>query len=50
MFWAQKVDYLKNYITYEGKVLEGLYLCFFGSEFFFFCQNWCNNKEVNQPL
>jgi len=31
-FWAQKVDYLKNYITYEGKILEGLYLWFFGSE------------------
>ena len=34
-FWAQKVDYLKNYITYEGKILVGLYLWFFGSEFFF---------------
>ena len=26
------MDYLKNYITYEGKILEGLYLWFFGSE------------------
>merc|ERR1712030_55886 len=31
-FWAQKMEYLKNYITYEAKILEGLFLWFFGSE------------------
>merc|ERR1712105_451216 len=31
-FWAQKVEYLKNYITYEGKILKGLFLWFLGSE------------------
>jgi len=33
--WAQKVDYLKHYITYKVKILEGLYLWFFGSDIFF---------------
>ena len=31
-FLALKVEYLKNYITYEGKILEGLSYWFFGSE------------------
>ena len=31
-FWAQKVEYLKNYVTYEGKILMGACLWFFGSE------------------
>ena len=31
-FFVLKVEYLKNYITYEGKILEGLYYWFFGSE------------------
>jgi len=31
-FFALKGEYLKNYITYGGKILEGLYYWFFGSE------------------
>ena len=31
LFLAQKVEYLKNYITYGGNILEGLYYWFCGS-------------------
>ena len=32
LFWAQKMEYLKNYITYGGKILEGVYCWFYASK------------------
>ena len=46
LFLAQKVEYLKNYITYGGNILEGLYYCFCGSEKKN-CQNIYNSKKVS---
>ena len=49
LFLAQKVEYLKNYITYGGNILEGLYYCFCGSEFFFFVKIYSIVKKFVSP-